>query len=206
VSLERVKNNFCRDAFVNDGNIQVATFSNLNRAQEWQKHLIKYFNQVKITQGVIDALPSPESVYSPVPQQIVNSVDLIERWLKAKRDIYGSSYQTYLGEELLTGKAYNDKIKRSDGQESSSEWLANNGAYYIYGVQRIDSVNNFTASGDQATVDVVVTEERTLYNSQGKIDQKNSGLSTLLVRYNLENDEVTWKIANSRTLKNLVRR
>jgi serine/threonine-protein kinase len=33
-SLERVKNNFCRDAFVNDGNIQVATFSNLNRAQE----------------------------------------------------------------------------------------------------------------------------------------------------------------------------
>ena len=55
-------------------------------------------------------------------------------------------------------------------------------------------------------MDVVVTEERTLYNSQGKIDQKNSGLSTLLVRYNLENDEGTWKIANSRTLKNLVRR
>ncbi len=77
---------------------------------------------------------------------------------------------------------------------------------YIYGVQRIDSVNNFTASGDQATVDVVVTEERTLYNNQGKIDQKNSGLSTLLVRYNLENDEGTWKIANSRTLKSLVRR
>ncbi|WP_423202522.1 IMS domain-containing protein [Microcystis flos-aquae] len=72
---------------------------------------MKYFNQVKITQGVIDALPSPESVYSPVPQQIVNSVDLIERWLKAKRDIFGPSYQTYLGEELLTGKAYNDKIK-----------------------------------------------------------------------------------------------
>ncbi|MEY3556376.1 MAG: hypothetical protein RLZZ580_2433, partial [Cyanobacteriota bacterium] len=104
------------------------------------------------------------------------------------------------------GKAYNDKIKSSDGQESSSEWLANNGAYYIYGVQRIDSVNNFTASGDQATVDVVVTEERTLYNSQGKIDQKNSAFTTLLVRYNLENDEGTWKIAQYRTIKNLVRR
>lgn len=211
-SLERVKSNFCRDAFVNDGNIQVATFSDLNRAQDLQRQLIKYFNQVKITQGVIDTSPSPEAVYSPVPQQTVNSisrseaVDLIERWLKAKRDIFGPSYQTYLGEELLTGKAYNDKIKSSDGQESSSEWLANNGAYYIYGVQRIDSVNNFTSSGDQATVDVVVTEERTLYNSQGKIDQKNSGLSTLLVRYNLENDEGKWKIANSRTLKNLVRR
>lgn len=219
-SLERVKNNFCRDAFVNDGNIQVATFSDLNRAQDLQRQLIKYFNQVKITQGVIDTSPSPEAVYSPspepvyspVPQQTVNSisrseaVDLVERWLKAKRDIFGPSHQTYLGEELLTGKAYNDKIKSSDGQESSSEWLANNGSYYIYGVQRIDSVNNFTSSGDQATVDVVVTEERTLYNSQGKIDQKNSGLSTLLVRYNLENDEGTWKIANSRTLKNLVRR
>jgi serine/threonine-protein kinase len=219
-SLERVKNNFCRDAFVNDGNIQVATFSDLNRAQDLQRQLIKYFNQVKIIQGVIDTSPSPEAVYSPspepvyspVPQQTVNSisrseaVDLIERWLKAKRDIYGPSYQTYLGEELLTGKAYNDKIKRSDGQESSSEWLANNGAYYIYGVQRIDSVNNFTVSGDQATVDVVVTEERTLYNSQGKIDRKNSAFSTSLVRYNLENDEGIWKIANSRTLKNLVRR
>ncbi|MFM2025776.1 MAG: hypothetical protein RLZZ339_489, partial [Cyanobacteriota bacterium] len=45
-----------------------------------------------------------------------------------------------------------------------------------------------------------------LYNNQGKIDQKNCGLSTLLVRYNLENDEGTWKIANSRTLKSLVRR
>lgn len=61
-------------------------------------------------------------------------------------------------------------------------------------------------SGDQATVDVVVTEERTLYNSQGKIDRKNSAFTTSLVRYNLENDEGTWKIANSRTLKNLVRR
>ncbi|WP_287739157.1 hypothetical protein [Microcystis sp. M179S2] len=25
--------------------------------------------------------------------------------------MFGPSYQTYLGEELLTGKAYNDKIK-----------------------------------------------------------------------------------------------
>jgi serine/threonine-protein kinase len=55
-------------------------------------------------------------------------------------------------------------------------------------------------------VDVVVTEERTLYNNQGKIDRKNSAFSTSLVRYNLENDEGIWKIANSRTLKNLVRR
>lgn len=55
-------------------------------------------------------------------------------------------------------------------------------------------------------MDVVVTEERTLYNSQGKIDRKNSAFTTSLVRYNLENDEGTWKIANSRTLKNLVRR
>ena|GEM_PF-5920894 len=198
----------------------MATFSDLNRAQELQKHLIKYFNQVKITQGVIDTSPSPEPVYSPspepvyspVPQQTVNSisrseaVNLIERWLKAKRDIFGSSYQTYLGEELLTGKAYDYNIKRSDGQESSSEWLANNGSYYIYGVQRIDSVNNFTASGDQATVDVVVTEERTLYNSQGKIDRKNSAFSTSLVRYNLQNDQGRWKIAQYRTIKNLARR
>jgi serine/threonine-protein kinase len=219
-SLERVKNNFCQDAFVNDGNIQVATFNDLNSAQGLQKHLIKYFDQVKINQGVINASPSPEPVYSPspkpvyspVPQRTFNSisrseaVNLIERWLEAKRDIFGSSHQTYLGEELLTGKAYDYNIKRSDGQESSSEWLANNGSYYIYGVQRVDSVDNFTASGDQATIDVVVTEERTLYNNQGKIDRKNSAFSTSLVRYNLQNDQGQWKIAHYRTIKNLVRR
>jgi serine/threonine-protein kinase len=77
---------------------------------------------------------------------------------------------------------------------------------YIYGVQRIDSVNNFTVSGDQATVDVVVTEERTLYNNQGKIDRKNSAFSTSLVRYNLQNDQGRWKIAQYRTIKNLARR
>ncbi|MFM7787701.1 MAG: IMS domain-containing protein, partial [Microcystis panniformis] len=65
---------------------------------------------------------------------------------------------------------------------------------------------NFTASGDQATVDVVVTEERTLYNSQGKIDRKNSAFSTSLVRYNLQNDQGRWKIAQYRTIKNLARR
>jgi hypothetical protein len=94
-------------------------------------------------------------------------------WFPKSLKVLPNKVFIFIQQTLLTGKAYNDKIKSSDGQESSSEWLANNGAYYIYGVQRIDSVNNFTASGDQATVDVVVTEERTLYNSQGKIDQKN---------------------------------
>jgi serine/threonine-protein kinase len=55
-------------------------------------------------------------------------------------------------------------------------------------------------------VDVVVTEERTLYNSQGKIDRKNSAFSTSLVRYNLQNDQGRWKIAQYRTIKNLARR
>ncbi len=127
-------------------------------------------------------------------------------WFPKSLKVLPNKVFIFIQQTLLTGKAYNDKIKSSDGQESSSEWLANNGAYYIYGVQRIDSVNNFTASGDQATVDVVVTEERTLYNSQGKIDQKNSAFTTLLVRHNLENNEGTWKIAQYRTIKNLVRR
>jgi serine/threonine-protein kinase len=100
-------------------------------------------------------------------------------WFPKSLKVLPNKVFRFIQQTLLTGKAYNDKIKSSDGQESSSEWLANNSAYYIHGVQRIDSVNNFTASGDQATVDVVVTEERTLYNSQGKIDQKNSAFTIL---------------------------
>jgi serine/threonine protein kinase len=129
--------------------------------------------------------------------------NLIVRWLQAKRTIFAPPYDYQIGAELMTGKAYQDNIQgpNSKGEpESSREWLKNRGGYYTYGVQRVDSVNSFAAEGEYATIEVVVTEERALYNNEGKRDIDNSAFSRSLVRYSLQNDNGKWKIADYKTV------
>lgn len=155
-------------------------------------------------QPTITPVPNPTFYSPPLPsisQQ--EAVDLIYKWLEYKRRIFAPPYQRDLGDEILTGKAHRDNIRRSDGQESSLEWLENHGAYYTYGVQSIDSVENFAASGNQATIDVVVTEQRTLYNSNGNIDRNASAFDTRLVRYNLQSDNGAWKIGDYHIVKTI---
>ncbi|ACK71332.1 serine/threonine protein kinase [Gloeothece citriformis PCC 7424] len=147
--------------------------------------------------------PTPEPSYiapSPLISQ-AEAVNLIERWQTAKREIFGSNHAIYLGDEFLTGKAYHENIRRTDGQESSSEWLLNNGSYYQYGVQSVDSVQNLASSGNQAILEVVITEERTLYDSNGNIDYTASGFDTRLVRYYLQLENGQWKISDYQTIK-----
>ncbi len=129
------------------------------------------------------------------------AVNVISKWQEYKRKIMGQSHEIYLGSEILTGKAYQDNIERSDGQDSSSQWLVKNSSYYTYGVQQIDSVSNFVANGDRATIDAVVTEQRTLYKANGTIDRKASSYDKRLVRYNLRRDNGVWKIADYNTVK-----
>jgi serine/threonine-protein kinase len=127
--------------------------------------------------------------------------NLINKWLNYKKEIFGPSHKRYLGSEVLTGKAYNDNISRADGQESSSEWLANNDAYYTYGMQSIDEIRNLTVKGNNAVVDVVVTEQRTLYNRYDRIDPNNSASDQRLVRYYLSLEDGNWKISDYQTLQ-----
>ena len=150
-------------------------------------------------------ISQPAKVRPPSPSQPIISqeeaVKLIRRWQEYKRRIFAPPYERYLGAEVLTGKAYRDNISRRDGQISSVDWLQNNGAYYIYGVQRIDAVEDFLASGDRAIIDVVITEERTLYNKNGKKDPNASAFDRSLVRYNLKFDKKKWKIDSYLTLE-----
>jgi serine/threonine-protein kinase len=162
--------------------------------------------------------PTPTPIYTPTPTPPPTPVppatsslsqeearDLIARWQTAKRTIFGPPYDRELGTELTTGEAYRNNIQgpNSKGELSSREWLQQNNSYYQYGVQRIDSIERFEASENNATIEVVVTERRTLYNRKGKIDRKSSGLDTLLVRYNLQLDNDKWKISNYETIKPL---
>lgn len=143
------------------------------------------------------------------------AVELLKNWITAKREIFAPPYRKDIGEQLLTGKAYRDNIKKTDdpdlcladgGKEeeclSSVDWLQRNNAHYNYGVQSLDAVKNFKASGDQATIEVEITEERTLIKN-GKVDPTNTSFDTLLVRYSLEFTNGQVKIADYKTVRTL---
>ncbi|WP_337885533.1 ARC6/PARC6 family protein [Fischerella thermalis] len=85
---------------------------------------------------------------------------------------------------------------------SSVDWLQRNNAHYNYGVQSLDAVKNFKASGNQATIEVEITEERTLIKN-GKVDPTNTSFDTLLVRYSLEFTNGQVKIADYKTVRTL---
>jgi hypothetical protein len=138
-----------------------------------------------------------QSIPSFTQQEAVN---LLERWQNAKSQIFAPPFNRELGAELLTGKSYYDNIGNPEG---SVAWLQDNASYYTYDLQSIDSVENFAVNEDYATIEVIVTEQRTLYNQYGNIDQNASGFDTRLVRYNLESENGQWKIADYQTIEKI---
>jgi hypothetical protein len=138
-----------------------------------------------------------ESIPSFTQQEAVN---LLERWQNAKSQIFAPPFSRELGAELLTGKSYYDNIGNPEG---SVAWLQDNTSYYTYDLQSIDSVENFAVNENYATIEVIVTEQRTLYNQYGNIDRNASGFDTRLVRYNLESENGQWKIADYQTIRKI---
>ncbi len=121
---------------------------------------------------------------------IGQAADLITQWLNAKSKIFAYPFDRELVGDLTTGVLYVDTLK-------GINFLIENQAYYQYGVQKIESIERFAASGNKATIEVKVTEDTTLY-TQGKVTE--SSFNTKLVRYNLEKWDGLWKIANSQVL------
>ncbi|MDJ0517747.1 MAG: IMS domain-containing protein [Trichodesmium sp. MO_231.B1] len=150
--------------------------------------------------------PIPKiSINSPKPQSSPNKTEisitetnakkLIESWLKAKTKMFSPPYNSQIANELTTGNFY-EKIA---GENGSINWLRNNNAYYKYGVQRLDSIEQFFANNESATIKVRITEEYSLYRN-GKIDPNETDFKTLTIIYNLKLIDGQWKISNSRTL------
>lgn len=94
----------------------------------------------------------------------------------------------------------NEQYQKVAGAKGTIDWLQSNKAYYKYGVIKIDGIDQFAANGDKATIQVRVTEERTLYKSNGKIDPNETDFKTRTVRYNLQLVDGSWKIASSQIL------
>ncbi|AIE74546.1 IMS domain-containing protein [Synechocystis sp. CS-94] len=138
----------------------------------------------RATQSILSTNLNP----APAPPPPVSSnasisrdaaVEVVRGWLYAKGDAFGPSYNRGVIGNYLAGTAYDCNVK-------SVNWLQENGAYYTYGVQRIDDIESFSASGNSATISVRFTEDRTLYNANGEIDRNASKFGTVNMTYNLE--------------------
>ena len=152
-------------------------------------------------------LPSPSPVAIAVPDPQISedeAVSLIEKWFEAKKILFAPPFDRELAASLITGKAYTDKVKglSSDGKPTSaSEWLEKNHYYRSYGLQRIDSIEKFEVSGNNAIIDVRVTEHSNLYNSKGQLQNLKSGLETKTIRYILVKEDQNTKISDYNDLK-----
>jgi hypothetical protein len=124
---------------------------------------------------------------------------LIEKWMQAKQKMFAPPYDQEIGSQLTTGKAYSDKVRgpSSDGTPYSSlEWLRQYGFQYKYGVQNIENVTRFESGNDQASIDVQILEDARLYNKDGVIQPKRSGMERKTVRFMLKKDNGTFKISD----------
>jgi len=124
----------------------------------------------------------------------VQAVDLINKWLQAKQQIFASPFDRQLVAQLTTGELYEDLAQPS----GVMTWLKNNNAYYRFGVQKVESVERFAAYGNKATIEVKVTEDRTLYRN-GKVDANQTDFETRSIRYSLQSVDGLWKIADYKT-------
>ncbi|OKH17865.1 protein kinase domain-containing protein [[Limnothrix rosea] IAM M-220] len=147
----------------------------------------------------------PDPVKPEIPVVPINKFDaevIVAEWLMCKSELFSFPYDASCGKELLTGAAYANNIRRTDGKQSSIQWLKANDAYYIFEDQQIEDINDFRMGDRNATIEVIVTESRTLYDAKGNIDQNASGYDQRLVQYNLEfTDDGAWKIATYDTLE-----
>jgi ARC6-like, IMS domain len=148
--------------------------------------------------------PSQINLSNPSPQISREEAEsIVKRWLIAKKTLFAPPFDRATAAELTTGKAYTDKVKgpSSDGTPySASEWLETYGYYYNYGLQRIDSIDNFEVSGNTAVIEVRVTEDSTLYNGKGEPQADKSGLEYKSIKYNLVKKNGMLKISDYNTL------
>ena len=136
-------------------------------------------------------LPPPGEEQSISRQQAVN---LIQRYLEAKKQMFAPPYNRQVAYQLGTDKFYKDAVGTID-------WLQSTGSYYQYGIQKIESIENFSIEGNTATFKVKITEDYTLYNQKGIIDGENSNFKTLTVVYNIKLVDGTWKIFSSKLVE-----
>ncbi|MDX2242610.1 MAG: IMS domain-containing protein [Leptolyngbyaceae cyanobacterium bins.302] len=127
------------------------------------------------------------------------AIALINRWLQAKTDVFAPPYDLQQVVDLTTGELLASLIRPN----GVLDWLKLNRAYFSYGVQKVDSVERFVVARDRATMEINLTEDRTLYLN-GAIDPNRTDFSSQKVRFTFSLDNGTWKIADYKTVNGLL--
>jgi hypothetical protein len=137
----------------------------------------------KMTQEIIAEVSNSPANNGDISRN--QAVATVEKYLKAKSQLYAPPFDKFLGSELLTGKLYRDKIDKNDSDcnnpddcLSSIDWLIKYDGQYSYENQRIDSIDSFESNGDTATLTLTMTESRTLHKSGKKTRSGETSQST----------------------------
>jgi ARC6-like, IMS domain len=118
----------------------------------------------------------------------VESLNIVRRFLESKRQLFAPPYNTALASEIMAGIAYNDYVsgvRTNNSKEYSVAWLRNNGYYYQYGSQSIQSIKRFHNVGNKAVLEVKQLEEVGLSDQNSVVYDGNLGIEEKTVRYSL---------------------
>jgi ARC6-like, IMS domain len=124
--------------------------------------------------------------------------NLIGRWLEAKKSVFGPNYEKSRAEELMTGFAYERNITANAGDEESSvDYLSSNRMYYTYSDQRVHEIKDVReVSSSEVIVRAIVTEKRTLHNTQ-KGTTRSSSTEAARSCYQFTKVNGNWKISKT---------
>jgi ARC6-like, IMS domain len=124
---------------------------------------------------------------------------LINRWLEAKKDVFGSNYNKSLGAELTTGLAYSKNITASpsdEDPESSVDYLSRNGMYYTYSDQQVHEVRDIREiNANEVFIKAIITEHRILHSKNGRDKKSSTNASSSCYQFAKVNGN--WKISKT---------
>ena len=148
-------------------------------------------NTIQSTSSIRNVLPevSLQPSISSTPSE-KEAVQLVRRWLEAKPQLFGQSYDLSAARDLVVsdGPLWADLVK-SDGPIG---WLRNNGSYYIFDFSRVDGVVNYdtTSNPNRPIILVKIAESLSLHGPNGNAPTS----SVRNFKYILSKEGGRWKI------------
>jgi serine/threonine protein kinase len=142
--------------------------------------------------------PTTTSTPTPTPTSSIDStqttalteteaVERVRQLVEGKQKLFAPPFDR----ELLVQLAVGDEYEKRKG---SIDWLQKNNAYYNYGDFEVKALGQFSVQENQATVEVEISENPTLYVN-GQIDKSQSIPSRGRYRCTLQFDLQSWKIS-----------
>jgi len=139
---------------------------------------------VSISTPISTPIQTPQTVEITSEQAIM----LVKKWLSAKQIMYFPPYNHQNLAAFTTGQQYREAIDEINRLQSEN-------GYWKYYSQSIEAVNNFSVNGDNAVIQVTITEDLALYEN-GEINLEKSGMKTTTGKFSFQFIDGQWKISD----------